>query len=307
MSSPSESESRGAVAIALGANLAIAASKFLAFIFTGSSAVLAEAVHSVADSGNQLLLILGSKRSRRSATPEHPFGYGRDRYIYSFLVAVVLFTVGGLFAIYESVGKIRHPQAIDSPAWAISTLGVAIILESISFRTAFKIARSTKAESSWVTYIKQAKAPELPVVLLEDLGALIGLLIALIAVGSSIIFHAPILDGIGTSLIGCLLLAVAVVLAIESKSLLLGESASSADLAKIIAALTSSEDIERVIHIRTLHLSPDEILVAAKVAVRHDSTAESVALAIDAAEVRIRAAVPLASIIYLEPDIDRSR
>lgn len=307
MSASGENDSRAAVAVALTANLAIAASKFTAFIFTGSSAMLAEAVHSVADSGNQLLLMIGGKRSKRSASVSHPFGYGRDRYIYSFLVAVVLFTVGGLFALYEGIQKTRHPHEISSPAWALAILGTAIILESLSFRTAIRIARTDKGESGWFAYIREAKAPELPVVLLEDLGALVGLIIALVAVGASIIFDAPIFDALGTLAIGLLLLGVAVVLAIESKSLLVGEAASPADAEKILAALESAPEVERVIHIRTLHLSPDEILVAAKIAVRHDSSALSVALAIDAAEARIRAAVPLAKIIYLEPDIDRNR
>ena len=307
MTPPGESESRVAVLAALAANLMIAASKFVAFFFTGSGAMLAEAVHSVADSGNQVLLIVGGHRAKRPATSDHPFGHGRDRYIYSFFVAVVLFTVGGLFAIFESVGKIRNPHELTSPMWAIGTLTVAIMLESLSFRTALGIARVEKGELAWTAYIRQAKAPELPVVLLEDFGALVGLCIALLAVGSSILFEAPIFDGLGTLAIGLLLLGVAVVLAIESKSLLLGEAAAPIDVAKIIAALVSTEEVERVIHIRTLHLGPDEILVAAKIAVKHDATALSIVRAIDAAELRIRAVVPTAKIIYLEPDIDRGK
>ena len=307
MSPPAENGSRVAVLAALVANLAIAASKFVAFFFTGSGAMLAEGVHSVADSGNQLLLIIGGHRAKRPANSEHPFGHGRDRYIYSFFVAVVLFSVGGLFALFESLGKIRHPHELTSPVWAIVTLGVALILESLSFRTAIGMARAEKGELGWLAYLRQAKAPELPVVLLEDFGALVGLLIALVAVGASILFNAPIFDGLGTLAIGILLLGVALVLAIESKSLLLGESATPIDSAKIIAALLATDEVERVIHIRTLHLGPEEILVAAKIAVRHDSTAVSIVRAIDAAELRIRAVVPAAKIIYLEPDIDRGR
>jgi cation diffusion facilitator family transporter len=299
----SPGDGRAAVVVALAANLAIAVSKFVAFAFTGSSAMLAEGVHSVADSGNQILLIIGGKRSKREATAAHPFGFGRDRYIYSFLVAVVLFTVGGLFALFEGIEKVRHPEAITSPAWAISILCVAILLEAFSFRTAISLARVEKDGLGWIAFIRQAKAPELPVVLLEDFG----LVIAVLAVESSILFDAPVLDGVGTLAIGLLLLGVAVVLAIESKSLLLGESASPIDAARIEAALLNSDDVERVIHLRTIHLSPDEILVAAKIAVRHDSTAVSVARAIDAAEARIRVGVPLAKFIYLEPDIDRDR
>jgi cation diffusion facilitator family transporter len=300
-------DGRAAVVFALATNLTIAASKFVAFIFTGSSAMLAEGVHSVADSGNQILLIIGGKQSRRRATKEHPFGFGRDRYIYSFLVAVVLFTVGGLFALFEGIQKVRHPHIMTSPAWALSTLGIAIILEAFSFRTAVSLARGEKGELNWFAYIRQAKAPELPVILLEDFGALVGLIIALFAIGASLFFDAPILDGVGTLAIGLLLFGVAIVLAIESKSLILGESASPINAEKIMKALVSSDDIERVIHLRTIHLSPDEILVAAKIAIRNDSTAKSIVQAIDSAEARIRAAVPMAKIIYLEPDIDRDR
>lgn len=307
MSGTGEDGGRAAIAMALAANVAIAVSKFVAFIFTGSGAMLAEGVHSIADSGNQLLLIIGGRRSKRLASAEHPFGYGGDRYFYSFLVAVVLFSLGGLFALFEGIEKVRHPHEITSPGWAIATLGFAIILESISFRTAIRFARVDKAGSSWVAYIREAKAPELPVVLLEDLGALVGLFIALGSVLASILFGAPIFDGLGTLAIGLLLLAVGVVLAIESKSLLLGESASPIDAAKISDALLSVDEVQRVIHIRTLHLSPDEILVAAKIAVSADLSGAEIAVAIDSAEVRIRAAVPMAKIIYLEPDIDRSR
>lgn len=305
MSNPGDG--RAAVVFALATNLTIAASKFVAFVFTGSSAMLAEGVHSVADSGNQILLIIGGKQSRRRATKEHPFGFGRDRYIYSFLVAVVLFTVGGLFALFEGIQKVRHPHIMTSPAWALSTLGIAIMLEAFSFRTAVSMARVEKAELNWFAYIRQAKAPELPVILLEDFGALVGLIIALLAISASLFFDAPILDGVGTLAIGLLLFGVAIVLAIESKSLILGESASPLNTEKIMNALVSSDDIERVIHLRTIHLSPDEILVAAKIAIRHDTTAKSIVQAIDAAEARIRAAVPVAKIIYLEPDIDRDR
>jgi len=292
--------------MALAANLAIAASKFIAFGFTGSSTMLAEGVHSVADSGNQLLLIIGGKRSRRSATDAHPFGYGADRFFYSFLVAIVLFSVGGLFALYEGVEKIRHPHEITSPIWAFATLGVGLVLESISFRTAIRLAKKEKAESTWISYIREAKAPELPVVLLEDLGALIGLVVALISVAASTVFQEPIFDGLGTLVIGLLLFAVGIVLAVESKSLLLGESASSTDIARINAALLSVDEIYRVIHIRTLHLSPDEILVAAKIAMPPDSSLSAISSAIDIAEERVRMAVPLAKVIYLEPDIDRN-
>jgi cation diffusion facilitator family transporter len=292
-----------AIVAALGANLSIAAAKFVAFLFSGSSSMLAEAVHSVADSGNQGLLLLGGKRARRAATEEHPFGYGRERYIYGFLVSIVLFSVGGMFAVYEGFEKVKHPHPLDDWYWPIGVLVFSIIAEGFSFRTAVKESNATRGSMSWVEFIRRAKAPELPVVLLEDFGALIGLVLALGGVGLSLGTHDGTWDGIGTLCIGTLLIVIALVLAVETKSLLLGESASQDQVAKIREAAVDGDSVTRVIHMRTQHLGPEELLVAAKIAVRHDDTAVEVAAAIDAAEARIREAVPIARVIYLEPDI----
>jgi cation diffusion facilitator family transporter len=269
--------------------------------------MLAEAIHSVADSGNQVLLLVGGKRAKREATPEHPFGFGRDRYIYSFIVAIVLFSVGGLFAIYEGVHKLQHPEELKSPAWAIGVLVVAIGLESFSLRTAMKETNEVRrpGESYWA-FIRHARAPELPVVLLEDTAALAGLVLALLGVGLSTVTDNAVFDGLGTVAIGVLLVAVAAVLAVETKSLLIGESATPDAQRRIVAALTAADGVESVIHMRTQHLGPEELLVAAKIAVRHDETATAVARAIDEAEARVRAAVPIARVIYLEPDIRRA-
>jgi cation diffusion facilitator family transporter len=291
-----------AVLAALLANLGIAVIKFIAFLITGSSSMLAESVHSLADSGNQGLLLLGGRQSRRRATPEHPFGYGRDRYVYGFLVALVLFTAGGLFALYEGIHKITDPHHIDSPQIAIGVLVAAIILESLSFRTAIRESRGPKGDASWPQFIRRAKVPELPVVLLEDLAALIGLILALFGVGLSALLDEPIWDGIGTAAIGVLLLVVAVILIIETKSLVLGEAASPEAVARIEKALVG-EGITGVIHHRTMHLGPDEVLVAAKVSMVPESSLADVATAINAAEARIRSAEPAARVIYLEPDI----
>jgi cation diffusion facilitator family transporter len=294
-----------AVIAALAANLGIAVIKFIAFAITGSSSMLAEGVHSVVDSGNQGLLLLGGRRSRRQATPEHPFGYGRDRYVYAFLVALVLFSAGGLFALYEGVEKIRHPHHLDSPAVALAVLAVAIVLESFSLRTAIAESRHSKGDLNWVEFIRRAKLPELPVVLLEDVAALIGLLLAVIGVGLSAATGDAIWDGIATVGIGVLLLIVAVILIIETKSLLLGESAA-ADVVQAIATNLVGPGVDRVIHLRTMHLSPDELLVGAKLAMPPGATLADVAAAINGAEARVRAAVPTAKVIYLEPDIDRA-
>ncbi|RDG36138.1 cation diffusion facilitator family transporter [Streptomyces corynorhini] len=292
-----------AIVAALGANLAIAVAKFVAFAFSGSSSMLAEGVHSLADSGNQGLLLLGGKKAKREATPEHPFGYGRERYIYAFLVSIVLFSVGGMFAIYEGYEKIKHPHAIESWYWPVGVLVFAIIAESVSFRTAIKESNVTRGTQSWKEFIRRAKAPELPVVLLEDFGALIGLVLALGGVGIAVATGNGVWDGIGTLCIGLLLIVIALVLAAETKSLLLGESAGAEDVKKIKAAVVDGEVVTGIIHMRTLHLGPEELLVAAKIAVEHDDTAAEVAEAINAAEARIREAVPIARVIYLEPDI----
>ncbi|MCB5166339.1 cation diffusion facilitator family transporter [Streptomyces bambusae] len=292
-----------AIVAALAANLAIAAAKFVAFLFSGSSSMLAESVHSLADSGNQGLLLVGGKKAQREATPQHPFGYGRERYIYAFLVSIVLFSVGGMFALYEGFEKVKHPHEIEAWYWPVGVLVFAIIAESFSFRTAIKESNEIRGSLTWGQFVKRAKAPELPVVLLEDLGALVGLVLALGGVGLALLTGNGVWDGIGTLCIGALLILIAIVLAAETKSLLLGEAAGTEEVEKIKAAMVDGDTVTALIHMRTLHLGPEELLVAAKVAVRHDETATEVARAIDAAEARIREAVPIARVIYLEPDI----
>ncbi|MFD7966393.1 cation diffusion facilitator family transporter [Streptomyces zaomyceticus] len=292
-----------AIVAALAANLAIAVAKFVAFLFSGSSSMLAESVHSLADSGNQGLLLLGGKKAQREATPQHPFGYGRERYIYAFLVSIVLFSVGGMFAIYEGYEKIKHPHPIEAWYWPVGVLVFAIIAESFSFRTAIKESNLIRGGLTWTQFVRRAKAPELPVVLLEDLGALVGLILALGGVGLALLTGDGVWDGIGTLCIGVLLILIAIVLAAETKSLLLGESAGLDDVKKIEAAVVDGDTVTRLIHMRTLHLGPEELLVAAKIAVQHDDSAAEVANAINAAEERIRAAVPIARVIYLEPDV----
>jgi cation diffusion facilitator family transporter len=292
-----------AIVAALAANLAIAAAKFVAFAFSGSSSMLAEGVHSLADSGNQALLLVGGKKAKREATPQHPFGYGRERYIYAFLVSIILFSVGGMFALYEGYEKIKHPHDIEHWYWPVGVLVFAIIAETFSFRTAIKESNALRGRKSWKEFVRHAKAPELPVVLLEDLGALVGLILALGGVSLALATGDSVWDGIGTICIGVLLVLIAVVLAIETKSLLLGESAGIEETKKIEAAVVDGDKVTRIIHMRTLHLGPEELLVAAKIAVQHDDTAAEIASAIDAAESRIREAVPIARVIYLEPDI----
>jgi cation diffusion facilitator family transporter len=292
-----------AIVAALTANLGIAVTKFVAFLLTQSSSMLAESVHSVADSGNQVLLLLGGKRARRQADEEHPFGYGRERYVYAFIVSIVLFSLGGLFALYEAWHKLAEPHPIESWQWVpIVVLLAAIVMEGFSFRTAIREANQVRGNQGWVSYIRTAKAPELPVVLLEDLGALVGLVLALFGVSMTLVTHDGRWDAIGSAAIGLLLVVIAVVLAMETKSLLLGESATRRDVDAIRAALVG-EGVGSVIHLKTLHLGPEELLVAAKIEIAPTASAVEVAAAIDAAERRVRAAVPIARVIYLEPDL----
>jgi cation diffusion facilitator family transporter len=296
-----------AVVAALLANLGIAVTKFVAFLLTQSSSMLAEAIHSVADSGNQVLLLIGGKRSTRDATAQHPFGYGRERYIYAFIVSVVLFSVGGLFALYEGIHKLQHPEPIDRWQWVpITVLVIAVGLESMSFRTAIREANHIRNKVSWTDFIRHARAPELPVVLLEDFAALIGLVLALFGVGLTLLTGNGIWDGIGTVCIGTLLVCVAVVLAMETKSLLLGESATVENQDQMTSALMATPGVDRIIHMKTMHLGPDELLLGAKVAMSADLDMAAVSRAIDDAEARVREAVPIARIIYLEPDVDRT-
>lgn len=295
-----------AIVAALAANLGIAVLKFVAYLLTLSSSMLAEAIHSLADSGNQLLLLVGGKKSRRAASPEHPFGYGRERYIYAFIVAIVLFSVGGLFALYEAYEKFLEPHPIEGSFWwvPLAVLVGAIVAESLSFRTAIRESNTVRGQQTWVKFIRSAKQPELPVILLEDFGALIGLAFALMGVGLTLLTGNGVWDAAGTGMIGLLLVAIAVVLAMETKSLLVGESAGKEDLARIRTAIEA--DGGRIIHLKTLHLGPEELLVAAKIAVDSTDTGRQIAQEIDRTEARIRAAVPIARVIYLEPDLNRS-
>ncbi len=294
-----------AILAALAANAGIAVAKFIGFAVTGSSSMLAEAVHSVADTSNQGLLLLGGKRAKRAATAEHPFGYGRDRFFYSFIVALLLFTLGSVFALYEGIEKLAHPGELTSPIVAIIILFVAVGLEGFSFRTAIHESRELKGRLSWWQFIRQSTTPELPVVLLEDFGALIGLVLALLGVGLTLLTGEGVFDALGTIGIGLLLGVIAIVLIIEMKSLLIGEGARPPVLAAIVDGLKGGA-VQDVIHLRTQYLGPEELLIAAKIALRAGLPVEDVAREIDEAEARVRAAVPAARMIYLEPDLERT-
>ncbi len=295
-----------AIFAAFLANLGIAIAKFVGFLITGSSSMLAESVHSFADTGNQGLLMLGGRRAARRPDETHQFGYGSERYFWAFVVALVLFIGGAVFAIYEGIAKIRHPHELETPAVAVGILLMAIVLEGSSFLTAVKEANPLRHGRSWLAYIRDARAPELPVVLLEDSGALLGLVIALGGVGLSLATDNARFDGFATLTIGVLLAVIAVVLASEMKSLLIGEAAVPEQEHTIRDALVTAPEVEGLIHLRTQHLGPEELLVATKLAFRADLSVQQLARAIDDAEVRVRRAVPSARLIYIEPDLQRS-
>ncbi|WP_394554223.1 cation diffusion facilitator family transporter [Agromyces sp. MMS24-JH15] len=292
-----------AIVAAFAANLGIAITKFIAWAVSGSASMLAEGIHSVADSGNQLLLLLGGRKAKKAADKEHPFGYGRERYVYAFVVSIILFSVGGVFSIYEGIEKLTHPHELTNAWVPILVLLIAVVLESFSLRTAIKESNEHRRGQTWVQFVRHAKAPELPVVLLEDIAALTGLLFALLGVGLTVLTGDPVWDAIGTLLIGSLLVLVAIVLGIETKSLLVGEGASDADNTAIERAILAGDEAERIIHMKTLYLGPDELLVAAKVGFAADRRLLEISAATNAIEHRIRTAVPAARVIYIEPDI----
>jgi len=295
--------SRRAIFAAFLANLGIASAKLAAWTATGAASMLAEGIHSLADTANQGLLILGSARARRAPDVEHPFGHGGERYFWAFVVAAVLFLLGGLFAFWEGIDKLRHPHEISSPAWAVSVLLVAIVLEGFSLRTAVAESNELRGSSSWWSFVRGSKKPELPVVLLEDTGALLGLMLALAGVLLSVWLHDPRFDATASAAIGALLCGISVVLSVEMKSLLIGESASPGDLLAIRHALETTPRVLRIIHLRTLHLGPDQLLVGAKLELDASLDFAGVAGVINQAEDAVRASVPMVRILYLEPDI----
>jgi len=296
-----------AVIAALMANIGIAISKFIAFFFTGSSSMLSEAIHSVADSSNQVLLLVGNKRSQKPADEKHPFGYGRRRFVYGFIVAVVLFLIGGLFSLYEGLHKWQDPEPLNDWWIAVLVLVIAIGLEAFSFRTALREANKSRGKRSLANFVKDSRQPELPVILLEDAGALVGLVFALIGVGMAVITGDGRWDAVGAMAVGTLLVVIAIFLAMEMATMLVGESALPEEVAAIRAALEAAPLVERVIHLRTVHMGPDELLIGAKIAISHSETAAGIAAGIDEAERALRAAVPTARYVFIEPDLDRAR
>jgi cation diffusion facilitator family transporter len=292
-----------AVLAALLANLGIATAKFIGWLLTGSSSMLAEGFHSVADSGNQAMLLLGGRLARRGPDRAHPFGHGAARFFAAFLVAVVLFTLGSLFSLYEGYQKLRHPHQLETPSVALAILAVALVLEGLSLRTAVREANPLRGGQSWWSFIRTTTNPELAVVLLEDTAAELGLSLAVVGVGVAALTGDPLYDSLGTLAIGALLGVVAVVLGMEMYSLLVGEAASPQEQAAIRRTIASIPGIDGLLQLRTMHLGPEELLVAAKVEMDPELSASEAARVIDQAQARLREAVPSARVVYLEPDL----
>lgn len=301
----SSGESTKAIVAALAANIGISVAKFVGFVVTRSGSMLAEAGHSLADSGNQALLLFGGRRAVRAADEERPFGYTRERYFSAFLVAVILFTAGAGFAAREGIHKLAHPHELESPIVAVVILVVAIGLESFSLYTAVRAANAERAGLGWWTFVRRSKNAELTTVLLEDTAALVGLAFALAGVGLATLTDDAHWDAIGTLAIAGLLAFVAVVLAVETKSLLIGEAASPEEIEAIRRIITDVDEFDGLILLRSEHRGPDEILLALKVGVAPRTTAGRLAKAINTTESRIRAAVPGARYIFIEPDLRR--
>ena len=249
--------------------------------------------------------MLGGKQAKKHADAEHPFGYGRERYVYAFVVSIILFSVGGVFSLYEGIHKLQDPHPLEQAWLPITVLLIAIVLESFSLRTAVREPNLVRGKQSWIAFVRHSKAPELPVVLLEDVAALLGLVLALFGVGLTIITGDSMWDAIGTIAIGILLVLVAIVLGIETKSLLVGEGATVAQRVLIRDAINAHPDVRSLIHMKTLYLGPEELMVAAKIDFGSQTRLADVAASIDSVEQEIREAEPMARVIYIEPDIYR--
>jgi cation diffusion facilitator family transporter len=303
--SPS-SQQRGAVITALVANLVVAAAKFGAFVITGASALLAEALHSLADSANEILLLVGAHRSSRPADRRHPFGHARYRYLYAFLVSLTVFWLGGVLAVVEGVGHLSSHDPIVDARWAYAVLGLGAVLDGWSLRTTIRGGRTAKGVMTWRQLVRVTKAPELIVVLLEDLGALIGIAIAFAGVTLTLITGEGVWDAVASITIGVLLMAIGLVVNRETQSLLLGESATEEVVTAIRDAIAHTAGISGVVELRTIHLGPDDLVVAAAIIVDAAESTAGIARSIDDAKVHIRAAVPFRTVIYIEPRLGES-
>jgi cation diffusion facilitator family transporter len=302
MRTPS-SEQRVAVITALAANIAVAIAKFGAAAITGSSALIAESLHSLADSVNEVLLLVGARRSRQPADLRHPFGHARYRYVYAFVVSLTVFWLGGVLAVIQGVSRFAAHDPLVDPRWAFAVLGVAAVLEGWSLRTTLRAARPTKGALSWWRLLQVTKAPEIIVVVLEDLGALVGICIALIGVTVTTLTGQGEWDAIAAIAIGVLLMSIGLVVNRETQSLLIGESAAVDVVAAIRQAIASTDGVDEVVDLRTIHVGPDDLVIAAGIVVDPSATAIAISRAIVEAEARARRVAPFRTLIYIEPRV----
>jgi len=295
-------DSTRAILFALGANLAIACAKGVAAYFTRSSAMLAETVHSLADCGNQLLLLFGMRQARKPASPDYPLGYGKAIYFWSFLVAVMLFTVGGMFSLYEGVHKLQHPEPMQRWWWAAGVLVFGIIAEGVSMRACLQeVAKLRDGRSLW-QWFRQSRQSELVVIFGEDFAALLGLCFALAAVLLTALTGNPLWDAIGTVMIGALLIVVAVLVAIEIKAMLIGQSVDPAVQARMRRFLDERPEIGNVINLITLQLGND-VMVSVQAEMREEQSAHSLAMQINDVERALKREFPEVRWSFFEPDV----
>lgn len=296
-----QADSLRTIFFALGANFGIFVAKLFAAVFTGSSAMLAEAVHSLADCGNQGLLLLGIKRAKRPPTPDYPLGYGKEIYFWSFLVALMLFSVGGAFSLYEGMHKLLHPSALSRPWLAVGVLVFGIVLESVSMRACMvEIDKVRDGRSLW-RWFRESRSSELIVIFGEDLAALFGLVIALIAIGATMATGNPVYDAIGTVAIGALLAVVAVFIAVEVKALLIGQSVAPARRRQICEFLGARHEIRELFNIITLQLGAD-VMVAVQAGMDPELRTADLVVQINAIETDLRREFPEVRWCFFEPD-----
>ncbi|TME32076.1 MAG: cation transporter [Chloroflexi bacterium] len=300
------SDQRAAVITALLANVAIAIAKLGAAAITGSSAMAAESLHSLADSVNEILLLVGARRSRRPADVRHPFGHARYRYVYAFLVSLTVFWVGGVLAVIEGVSHLAAREPLGDPRWAFAVLGLAALLEGWSLRTTIRAGRPAKGALTWWQLLRVTKAPEIIVVFLEDLGALAGIFIALSGVTLATLTGEGAWDAVAAIAIGLLLMAIGLLVNRETQSLLIGESAAPEVVEAIRQAIGSTDGVKAVVDLRTIHVGPDDLVVAAGIVVDPTTSATEIARAIVEAEARVRRVAPFRTVMYLEPRVRES-
>lgn len=295
------SSSKTPIYTALAANLGIAITKLAAALFTGSSAMVSEGIHSLVDTSNEVLLLLGISRSQKPADEKRPFGYGRELYFWSFVVSLLFFAMGGGFSIYEGIEHLRNPEQVKNPIWNYAVLAIAFIFDGLSFITAMKEFNRQRGATPFWQAVRESKDPTTFVVLFEDAADVIGILIAFTGILIGQLLHNPYLDGIASVLIGLLLTAVAIVLVRESRSLLMGETPDTAELNEVVKIVESNPAVNKVVKHLSSYLAPEEVIMAIKVNFNRDISSQDVTVAIEIIRGEIQAAYPHYKQLFIEP------